>query len=155
MLRRYTIRDIRQHRKNASAAGWRVFSPIRAVWKTGNTPSIPLFSKGSAEEKSLATGSCRFMRCWHKIKRLSVSFRKPIHWNLHSCTVGGLRTAPVPSLLHYSLFTIPDSLFPSSLFPSSRFPAPHPKNPPRGVLEIGHLHIDNFRLNEYNTIDTL
>ena len=34
------------------------------------------------------------------------------------------------------------------------FPPPLPKNPPRGVGEIGHLHIDNFRLNEYNTIDT-
>ena len=47
----------------SSAAGWRVFSPIRAVWKTGNTPSIPLFSKLSAEEKSHATGSCRIVRC--------------------------------------------------------------------------------------------
>ena len=54
---------LRQHRTIASAAGWRVFSPIRAVWKTGNTPSIPLFSKLSAEEKSLATGSCRIVRC--------------------------------------------------------------------------------------------
>ena len=47
----------------SSAAGWRVFSPVRAVWKTGNTPSIPLFSKLSAEEKSHATGSCRIVRC--------------------------------------------------------------------------------------------
>ena len=49
-------RILGQHRTIGSAAGWRVFSPIRAVWKTGNTPSIPLFSKLSAEEKSLATG---------------------------------------------------------------------------------------------------
>ena len=42
------------------------FPPIRAVWKTGNTPSIPLFSKLSAEEKSLATGSCRIVRCCPK-----------------------------------------------------------------------------------------
>ena len=53
---------LRQHRTNTSAAGWRV-SPIRAGWKTGNTQRIPLFSKRSAEEKSLATGSCRIVRC--------------------------------------------------------------------------------------------
>ena len=58
-----------QHRTIASAAGWRVFSPIRTVWKTGNTPSIPLFSKLSAEEKSLATGSCRIVRCCLSIMR--------------------------------------------------------------------------------------
>ena len=57
------VDNLRQHRTIASAAGWRVFSPIRTVWKTGNTPSIPLFSKLSAEEKSLATGSCRSVRC--------------------------------------------------------------------------------------------
>ena len=59
-------KEIGQHRTNASAAGWRVVSPIRAVWKTGNTPRIPLFSKHSAEEKSLVTGSCRIVRCCHR-----------------------------------------------------------------------------------------
>ena len=57
---------LRQHRTNASAAGWRVVFPFRAVWKTGNTPRIPLFSKPSAEEKSRATGSCRIVRCCPK-----------------------------------------------------------------------------------------
>ena len=57
---------LRQHRTNASAARWRVVSPFRAVWKTGNTPRIPLFSKPSAEEKSRATGSCRIVRCCPK-----------------------------------------------------------------------------------------
>ena len=58
-----SVTVVGQHCTIASAAGWRVFSPIRTVWKTGNTPSIPLFSKLSAEEKSLATGSCRIVRC--------------------------------------------------------------------------------------------
>ena len=62
-LLRITTKILRQHRTIASAAGWRVFSPIRAVWKIGNTPRIPLLSKRSAEEKSLATDSCRIVRC--------------------------------------------------------------------------------------------
>ena len=59
-------------------------SPIRAVWKTGNTPSIPLFSKRSAEEKSLAAGSCRIARCClKKWRKERIAFlRKKIHWNL-------------------------------------------------------------------------
>ena len=39
----------------------RIFSPNCSVWKLGNTYSIPLISKLSFEEKSLAERSCRFI----------------------------------------------------------------------------------------------
>ena len=77
---------IGQHRTNASAAGWRVFSPIRAVWKTGNTPRIPLFSKLSAEEKSLATGSCRIVRCCLKATPLRWGVRASADFLPQSCS---------------------------------------------------------------------
>ena len=47
---------------NSSAAEQRIFSPIRAVQKTGNTYSIPPFSEPSAGEKSLAASSCRIIQ---------------------------------------------------------------------------------------------
>ena len=47
---------------NSATAGWRVFCPIRAVPKLGNTQSIPAISVLSAEPKSLATSSCRIIQ---------------------------------------------------------------------------------------------
>ena len=44
----------------SSAAEQRIFFPIHAEWKTGNTRSIPLFSILLSEKKSLAVSSCRF-----------------------------------------------------------------------------------------------
>ena len=51
---------------NSSAAGQRIFSPIRAVQKTGNTYSIPPFSEPSVGEKSLAASSCRIIQSFPK-----------------------------------------------------------------------------------------
>ena len=41
----------------------RIFCPNRAVWKMGNTSSIPAFSILSLEPKSLAESPCPIMRC--------------------------------------------------------------------------------------------
>ena len=53
---------IRKPLNNSATAGWRVFCPIRAVPKLGNTQSIPAISVLSAEPKSLATSSCRIIQ---------------------------------------------------------------------------------------------
>ena len=53
---------IRETLNNSSAAGKLIFSPIRAVQKTGNTYSIPPFSEPSVGEKSLAASSCRIIQ---------------------------------------------------------------------------------------------
>ena len=58
---------IREPLNNSSAAGQRIFSPIRSVQKTGNTYSIPPFSKPSAEEKSLAASSCRIIQSFLRV----------------------------------------------------------------------------------------
>ena len=44
----------------SASAGRRIFCPIRAVLKAGNTYSIPPLSELSAETKSSAASSCRF-----------------------------------------------------------------------------------------------
>ena len=46
----------------SSAAEQRIFFPIHAEWKTGNTRSIPLFSILLSEKKSLAASSCLFIQ---------------------------------------------------------------------------------------------
>ena len=46
----------------SSAAERRIFCHIRAVQKTGNTYSIPTFFGLSAETKSPAVSSCRFIQ---------------------------------------------------------------------------------------------
>ena len=66
--------------KKVISCALNIDTAIRAVWKTGNTPSISLFSKLSAEEKSLATGSRRIVRCrprekWHSCLFLSVDHK--------------------------------------------------------------------------------
>ena len=65
---------------NSSAAEQRIFSPIRAVQKTGNTYSIPPFSEPSAGEKSLAASSCRIIQSFlmiiflrNRIVKVSIS----------------------------------------------------------------------------------
>ena len=50
----------------SSAAGQRIFCPIRAVLKMGNTYSIPPFPELSAEPKSSAVSSCRFNQSFPK-----------------------------------------------------------------------------------------
>ena len=50
----------------SSAAEQRIFFPIHAEWKTGNTRSIPLFSILLSEKKSLAVSSCRFNQSFLK-----------------------------------------------------------------------------------------
>ena len=50
----------------SSSAERRIFCPIRAVLKTGNTYSIPLFSELSAKPKSSAASSCRFNQSFSK-----------------------------------------------------------------------------------------
>ena len=56
---------------NSSAAGQRIFSPIRAVQKTENTYRIPPFSEPSAGEKSLAASSCRMIQSFLSRQRMS------------------------------------------------------------------------------------
>ena len=51
---------------NSSAAGQRIFFPIRAVQKTGNPYRIPPFSEPSAGKKSLAASSCRIIQSFLK-----------------------------------------------------------------------------------------
>ncbi len=50
----------------SSSAGLRIFCPIRAVLKAGNTYSIPPLSELSAEPKSSAASSCRFNQSFPK-----------------------------------------------------------------------------------------
>ena len=50
----------------SSSAGLRIFCPIRAVLKAGNTYSIPPLSELSAETKSSAASSCRFNQSFPK-----------------------------------------------------------------------------------------
>ena len=52
---------------NSSASGQRIFSPIRAVPKTGNPYRIPPFSEPSAGEKPLAASSCRMIQSFLKV----------------------------------------------------------------------------------------
>jgi len=52
--------EIRETLNKSSASGRRIFCPIRAVLKAGNTQSIPPLSELSAEPKSSAISSCRF-----------------------------------------------------------------------------------------------
>ena len=47
----------RESLNKSSAAEQRIFCPIRTVWKTGNTSSIPPFPKLSPETKSPAVSS--------------------------------------------------------------------------------------------------
>ena len=56
----YKFRGTKETLNKSSAAGRRIFCPIRSVLKTGNTYSIPTFSELSAEPKSSAASSCRF-----------------------------------------------------------------------------------------------
>ena len=60
--RRKTVRakhHLRETLTHLSAAEQRIFSPIRAVQKVGNTQSIPPPFEPSAGEKSLAVSSCQ------------------------------------------------------------------------------------------------
>ena len=50
-----------------ATAEQRIFSPIRAVQKTGNPYRIPPFSEPSAGEKSLAASSCRMIQSFHSM----------------------------------------------------------------------------------------
>ena len=50
----------------SSAAERRIFCPQTAVWKMGNTYSIPSFSKPCLEPKSFAVSSCRFNQSFPK-----------------------------------------------------------------------------------------
>ena len=59
--------DFREPLNKSSAAEQRIFFPIHAEWKTGNTRSIPLFSILLSEEKSLAVSSCRFNQSFLRI----------------------------------------------------------------------------------------
>ena len=60
----------------SSAAEQRIFFPIHAEWKTGNTRSIPLFSILLSEEKSLAVSSCRFNQSFLRKSPFSGFFRR-------------------------------------------------------------------------------
>ena len=53
---------VREALNKSSAAEQRIFFSIRAVSKVGNTSSIPPLLKLSAEEKSLAVSTCRFVQ---------------------------------------------------------------------------------------------
>ena len=57
---------IKEPLNKSAAAERRIFSPIRAVQKTGNTYSIPPFFEPSAGEKSLAASSCRIIQSFLK-----------------------------------------------------------------------------------------
>ena len=50
----------------SSTAEQRIFCSLSAVWKIGNTYSIPRFPKLSEEAKSLAVSSCRFNQSFPK-----------------------------------------------------------------------------------------
>ena len=54
---------------NGSRGLRRIFCPNRAVWKMGNTQSIPAFFILSLETKSLAESPCPIMRCCLKLWR--------------------------------------------------------------------------------------
>ena len=58
----FSFRVTKEPLNNTAAAERRVFCPIRAVPKLGNTQSIPPISVLSAESKSLATSSCRIIQ---------------------------------------------------------------------------------------------
>ena len=62
----YTCQDFAFRTKEplnkSSSAGRRIFCPTRAVLKAGNTYSIPPLSELSAETKSSAASSCRFIQ---------------------------------------------------------------------------------------------
>ena len=90
----------------SSAAEQRIFCSLSAVWKIGNTYSIPRFPKLSEEAKSLAVSSCRFKEALNNSARAggerffpSRRFRK--RWNpvwisrFWNRTDGG--KAPLPS----------------------------------------------------------
>ena len=53
----------------SSTAEQRIFCSLSAVWKIGNTYSIPRFSKLCEEAKSLAVGSCRINQSFLRIFR--------------------------------------------------------------------------------------
>ena len=59
---------------NSSAVEQWSFCPIRAVWRTGNTYSIPLFSKLSPEPKILTVHTCRFIQCFPDLIALLCRF---------------------------------------------------------------------------------
>jgi len=59
---------------NSSAVEQWSFCPIRAVRKTGNTYSIPLFSKLSPEPKILTVHTCRFIQCFPDLIALLCRF---------------------------------------------------------------------------------
>ena len=54
---------IRATPHNGDSGLRRIFCPNRAVWKMGNTSSIPAFSILSLVSKSLAESPCPIMRC--------------------------------------------------------------------------------------------
>ena len=59
----------RETLNKSSAAGRRIFCPIRSVLKVGNTYSIPPLSELSAEPKSSAASSCRFNQSFLRITK--------------------------------------------------------------------------------------
>ena len=65
-LRTAPVLCIKKSLNKAPAADRRIFCLPGAVWKTGNTYSIPLLSKSSGEPKSLAVSSCRFIQSFLK-----------------------------------------------------------------------------------------
>ena len=62
---------IKEALNKSSAVGRRIFCPIRAVLKLENTPSIPPIQEPSAEPKSLAANTCRFVQSFLKSFLLS------------------------------------------------------------------------------------
>ena len=69
MIYRLTADDIpREALNKSSSAEQRIFCPIRAVRKTGNTSSIPVFFELSPVTKSLAVSSCRFNQSFPSLR---------------------------------------------------------------------------------------
>ena len=67
----YAESETKETLNKSSAAEQRIFSSIRSVSKVGNTSSIPPLLKLSAEEKSLAVSTCRFIQSFPKFAHLA------------------------------------------------------------------------------------
>ena len=69
------------------SAEQRIFCSLSAVWKIGNTYSIPRFFKLSEEAKSLAVSSCRFNQSFHRLwLKVHKDFRESFVENKATCS---------------------------------------------------------------------
>ena len=74
--------DLRQHRLGGSCGLRRIFCTNRAVWKMGNTSSIPAYSILSLGSKYLAETHCPIMRWCPKKTAVNFTFDKTkFIWN--------------------------------------------------------------------------